>query len=225
MVGDLTNCQRFVRCFHNLRVLFTCAAGTAYVPEMKTCVEKEQVKNCDDPKDRIGKPRARRERTTIIVSFVEVIISANATDSSEEYPTIEADANALDLSAPKGVATKNSAANTPKQFGCQSYCQNQGVCVIVAQSVSCRCPTGYTGLQCQVARKFESTKRSSRCTCICLPPTKEFLIATKDGCDPNPCDNGGTCKVVRLNTISCTCPPGFVGSLCSYSGNVSRASE
>ena len=55
LVGDRSNCQRFVRCFHNLRVLFTCAAGTAYVPDLKTCVEKDLVKNCNDSKDRIGK--------------------------------------------------------------------------------------------------------------------------------------------------------------------------
>jgi hypothetical protein len=55
LVGDRSNCQRFVRCFQNLRVLFTCAKGTAYVPELRTCVPKESVKNCNDSKDRIGK--------------------------------------------------------------------------------------------------------------------------------------------------------------------------
>ncbi|CAF4293543.1 unnamed protein product, partial [Adineta steineri] len=133
LVGDRSNCQRFVRCFHNLRVLFTCATGTAYVPELKTCVDKDLVKNCNDSTDRI-----------------EVTISTNVTQTDEEYPTIEADANALESPAQKGIATKDSAANTPKQFGCASYCQNQGVCSIVAQTVSCRCPTGYSGVQCQV---------------------------------------------------------------------------
>ena len=54
-VGDRSNCQRFVRCFHNLRVLFTCAQGTAYVPDLQTCVATELVNDCDDSKNRIGK--------------------------------------------------------------------------------------------------------------------------------------------------------------------------
>ena len=53
--GDRSNCQRFIRCFHNLRVLFTCGSGTAYVPELQTCVGKELVTDCDDSKHRIGK--------------------------------------------------------------------------------------------------------------------------------------------------------------------------
>ena len=54
-IGDRSNCQRFVRCFHNLRVLFSCASGTAYVPELQTCVAKELVNDCDDSKNRDGK--------------------------------------------------------------------------------------------------------------------------------------------------------------------------
>ncbi len=53
--GDRSNCQRFIRCFHNLRVLFTCPTETAYVPELQTCVGKELVNDCDDSKNRIGK--------------------------------------------------------------------------------------------------------------------------------------------------------------------------
>lgn len=57
LVGDRSNCQRFIRCFHNLRVIFTCAAGTAYSPELKTCVAKESVKDCNSTKNRIGEFR------------------------------------------------------------------------------------------------------------------------------------------------------------------------
>ncbi|CAF2582775.1 unnamed protein product [Rotaria sp. Silwood2] len=53
--GDRSNCQRFIRCFHNLRVVFTCASGTAYVPELKTCVAKELVTDCNDSVNRVGK--------------------------------------------------------------------------------------------------------------------------------------------------------------------------
>jgi hypothetical protein len=85
---------------------------------------------------------------------IDVVITTNVTHSGEEYPTIEADPNALEAPANKEISNKASATNIPKQFGCASYCQNQGVCVLSAQTISCRCPTGYTGLQCQVARKI-----------------------------------------------------------------------
>ena len=86
---------------------------------------------------------------------LDVVISANGTHSEDEYPTIVADANALEAPSQKDITMKGSAANTPKQFGCQSYCQNQGVCTIVSQSVTCQCLNGYTGVQCQVARKLK----------------------------------------------------------------------
>ena len=87
------------------------------------------------------------------------MISTNGTHSDDEYPTIVADANALEAPSQKGISEKGSAANTPKQFGCQSYCQNQGVCTIVSQSVSCQCQNGYSGNQCQVARKFRKKEK------------------------------------------------------------------
>ncbi|CAF1227611.1 unnamed protein product [Rotaria sordida] len=177
-VGDRANCQRFVRCFHNLRVLFTCASGTVYEPKLKTCIEKELVTDCDDSKDR-----------------VEIIISSNVTVSDDDYPTIEADEDALNIISLKDITGKDSSTNVQKQFGCGSYCKNQGLCVIVAQAVTCQCQSGYTGHQCQIT---------------------QFLISTREGCNPNPCDNGATCIEIYPNTINCTCPPGFVGSLCSY---------
>ena len=85
---------------------------------------------------------------------LDIVISTNGTHSDDEYPTIIADINALEGPAQKDISVRGSAANTPKQFGCQSYCQNQGVCAIVSQSVTCQCLNGYTGVQCQVARKF-----------------------------------------------------------------------
>ncbi|MBX7224950.1 MAG: chitin binding domain-containing protein, partial [Chitinophagales bacterium] len=51
--GDRSNCQRFIRCFHNLRVLFTCGSNTAYVPDLKTCVGKELVTDCSNAENRV----------------------------------------------------------------------------------------------------------------------------------------------------------------------------
>ncbi|CAF3378373.1 unnamed protein product [Rotaria socialis] len=178
LVGDISNCSRFVRCFRNVRVLFTCTSGTLYSPKSKSCVDKSLVNDCDDPKER-----------------VEVSIQHDVNVTDDEYPTIEADVNALEILSEKDVASKDIAARSQKGFGCGSYCKNQGQCVIVSQTVSCECPTGYSGVQCQVA---------------------QFLISTREGCNPNPCDNGGICTEIFPNTINCTCLPGFVGSLCSY---------
>lgn len=43
---------------------------------------------------------------------------------------------------------------TPRQFGCSSFCYNQGACVLVGQAITCRCAPGFIGTRCQVARKI-----------------------------------------------------------------------
>ena len=88
---------------------------------------------------------------------IDVVITTNVTQANDDYITIEADPNALESLSQKGISTKDAAANTPKQFGCGSYCQNRGVCVLAAQTVSCQCPNGYGGIQCQIARKIKKT--------------------------------------------------------------------
>ncbi|CAF1211241.1 unnamed protein product [Rotaria sordida] len=175
-VGDRANCQRFVRCFHNLRVLFTCASGTVYEPKLKTCIEKELVTDCDDSKDR-----------------VEIIISSNVTASDDDYPTIEADEDALNIISLKDITGKDSSTNVQKQFGCGSYCKNQGLCVIVAQAVTCQCQSGYTGHQCQI--------------------TPLVVLPLPNQCQPSPCQNGGTCYL-RQGTFGCSCPIGYSGVCC-----------
>ena len=40
-----------------------------------------------------------------------------------------------------------------------------------------------------------------------------FCIWTTATCDPNPCENGGSC-VLRSNSQVCMCLPGFTGGLC-----------
>lgn len=219
LVGDRSNCQRFVRCFNNLRVVFTCAQGTVYDTELRTCAPKDSVQNCDDKKDRI-----------------DIAVSANATQSSEEYPTIIADVHALEAPAQKGFSGKGAAANTPKQFGCPQYCQNQGVCVQVAQAVSCQCATGYTGVFCQVAPVVLAAAAPNVCqpspcqnggTCYlrqgsfgCSCPVGfsgvccEINLAATNPCYTNQCLNGGTCQVVGFNTYQCACPTGFTGPRC-----------
>ncbi|CAF1627731.1 unnamed protein product [Rotaria magnacalcarata] len=177
LVGDMSNCSRFVRCFRNVRVIFTCTSGTLYSPKSKSCVDKSLVNDCDDPKER-----------------VEVSIKQDVNVTDDEYPTIEADVNALEILSEKDVSSKDITARTQKGFGCGSYCKNQGQCVIVSQTVSCECPTGYSGVQCQVAP-------------VVLAP------AAPNQCQPNPCQNGGTCYL-RPGSFGCSCPVGFSGVCC-----------
>jgi len=155
--GDRSNCQRFIRCFHNLRVLFTCASGTAYVPNLQTCVATELVNDCDDSKNRIGKFNIHfLIKIIILISFwIDVTISSNALpDEKDDYPTIAADFNALEAPMQKSFSSRIGVSSTPRQFGCSSFCYNQGVCVLVAQSITCRCAPGFIGTRCQVARKI-----------------------------------------------------------------------
>ncbi|UJR31039.1 hypothetical protein I4U23_018549 [Adineta vaga] len=180
--GDLSNCQRFIRCFHNLRVLFTCASGAAYVPELQTCVSKELVDNCNDSKNR-----------------VEVTISSNTNpNEQDDYPTIEADLNALEAPMQKSLSSNDDIFGTPRQFGCSSFCYNQGTCVLVGQRITCRCPSGFIGVRCQVA---------------------QYAISTRNVCDSNICANGGICVPAQgtLNIVfECVCTPGWTGELCDY---------
>ncbi len=44
---DPANCAKFIRCFYNLRIRFTCPPGTAWENTLKTCVWREYVEACD----------------------------------------------------------------------------------------------------------------------------------------------------------------------------------
>jgi len=175
--GDLSNCQRFIRCFHNLRVIFSCPSGTAYVPELQTCVARELVIDCEDSKNR-----------------EEVIITSNDDqDHTDDYPTIEADLNALEAPMQKSLSSDLGPRPSPRQFGCSSYCYNQGVCVLEGQKITCRCPPGFLGVRCQVAQAALSVKSCPA---------------------PNPCENGGVC-VPTVFSFTCTCPPEWTDDLCT----------
>ena len=52
----------------------------------------------------------------------------------------------------------------------------------------CNCPLGITGIFCETVL---------------------------NQCDPNPCENGGTCIPCSYPSYTCQCLPGFTGNNCS----------
>jgi hypothetical protein len=49
-VADEESCTKFVRCFGNIRIRFTCPPGTAWDSSIKTCIWIEQVEGCQRTK-------------------------------------------------------------------------------------------------------------------------------------------------------------------------------
>ena len=40
-----------------------------------------------------------------------------------------------------------------------------------------------------------------------------YVVLDKDDCDPNPCQNGGTCQD-GIDIHTCNCAPGYTGDNC-----------
>ena len=49
-----------------------------------------------------------------------------------------------------------------------------------------------------------------------------YSVMIPDPCDPDPCQNNGTCEVVSGNA-TCICPPEYTGPTCE--GNIFDGSE
>ena len=91
---------------------------------------------------------------THIEFCLDITITPNALpDGEDDYPTIEADFNSLEVPMQKSLSSDSGISGTPRQFGCSSFCYNQGVCILSGQSISCRCSPGFIGTRCQVSRK------------------------------------------------------------------------
>ncbi len=93
----------------------------------------------------------------LFISFsIEITINSHHTpEEDDDYPTVEADFNALEAPTQKSFSASFGGSISPRQFGCSSFCYNQGVCVLVGQSITCRCAPGFIGIRCQVPRKSE----------------------------------------------------------------------
>lgn len=44
-----------------------------------------------------------------------------------------------------------------------------------------------------------------------------YLLFIVNPCDPNPCDNGGTCQLVGDGSTRCLCPLGYSDDYCDTS--------
>jgi hypothetical protein len=65
---------------------------------------------------------------------------------------------------------------------------------------------------------ISTTVTSSEGANVALRPKLEVCYQLPDPCDPNPCQNGGTCDIAE-GAAACTCPPGFTGALCELDVN------
>ncbi|XP_075162494.1 cubilin homolog [Haematobia irritans] len=77
--------------------------------------------------------------------------------------------------------------STPISNSCEQHiCQNNGTCLLTGRGTSCLCPSGYSGALCETA----------------------------DGCHPNPCENGASCKPLSNKLFKCSCQRGSTGKRC-----------
>ncbi|XP_074657932.1 uncharacterized protein LOC141910943 [Tubulanus polymorphus] len=68
-------------------------------------------------------------------------------------------------------------------------CSNGGECYSVDGKPVCDCPPNFSGDLCEIVG---------------------------DPCDPNPCQNGGTCSKNELGEANCACTNSFAGPLCKF---------
>lgn len=51
-----------------------------------------------------------------------------------------------------------------------------------------------------------------------VTPTEPVGMAPPNRCQPNPCQQGGTCIPIGTTDFSCQCPPAFTGKTCTEVG-------
>jgi hypothetical protein len=205
--ADQESCTKFIRCFGNIRIRFTCPPGTAWEDSLNTCVWIEQVQGCK---------RTNQQR------------KLDLTNNTIIY---EADVNAL-KDIPVGQTLDEARILgpivTPKQYQC-SYC-GSGACAIVVNTVQCLCGTN----QCQPSTAPTTVQPRNPCTSNpcrnggqCVPLGAGFICncpvqftgnlceaPAPTPCQPNPCQNGGTCIPQGTTSFICQCPSTFYGYCC-----------
>lgn len=205
--ADAQNCTKFIRCFHNLRIKFTCGPGTAWEDTLKTCVWKEYVESCGDT-------RSVKQRVLGDDSDLDMFEAAPDALKNVAFGRTLVEARAL------------GPIVTPKQYRC-SMCST-GMCGMAANTIQCYCGPA----QCQPAATFPPQPRNPCLLNPCLNGGQ--CISQGDGficscpstfagnrceapantpCQPNPCLYGGICTP-QGNTFVCQCPPNYTGRCC-----------
>ncbi|KAJ8264742.1 hypothetical protein GJAV_G00153460 [Gymnothorax javanicus] len=105
-------------------------------------------------------------------------------------------------------------------------CKNNGKCESRGGSYTCTCSTPYTGRRCQKVIDFCKgikcghgdcviTAKPPYYECKCRPPFQPPTCRRASPCNPNPCQNGGSCiSGLTRSSVRCECPPGLTGKLC-----------
>uniref|UniRef100_A0A673BLA4 Crumbs cell polarity complex component 2b n=1 Tax=Sphaeramia orbicularis TaxID=375764 RepID=A0A673BLA4_9TELE len=111
-------------------------------------------------------------------------------------------------------------------------CENKGICLSNGstdpnhRTYKCLCPPHYTGVNCsEIIGKENCDRICENGTCIKMSATSFKCICDirvsgppceprRTPCDPDPCDNGGTCEE-RPDGFVCHCPERFGGIYCN----------
>ncbi|XP_048590163.1 protein eyes shut homolog [Nematostella vectensis] len=118
----------------------------------------------------------------------------------------------------------------------RSPCQNQATCLDInaglRDAYNCSCVPGFTGKNCEINIDDCASRpclNGGLCvdgvnsySCLCQPDINgdNCEIVTPNRCQPNPCENGGTCDRTVGNdgsrsNYSCTCVSGYTGRNCT----------
>ncbi|CAF1035730.1 unnamed protein product [Adineta ricciae] len=206
---DANNCTKFIRCFGNIRIRFTCAAGTAWENSLKTCVWTEQVEACK---------RVHQQRK----------VETETTNGMVIYDADEDALNNIAVGRTLDEARALGPIVTPKQYRC-SFC-GTGVCGIIVNTIQCICgnnpcppaPTQPTTIQPRNPCAVNPCLNGGQCipsgqgfVCNC-PETytgNRCEAPAPTPCQPNPCQNGGTC-IPQGSSFVCQCPTMYNGFCC-----------
>ncbi|XP_068707230.1 fibropellin-1-like [Montipora foliosa] len=105
----------------------------------------------------------------------------------------------------------------------KSPCLHGGTCFNALDTFICHCPPRYTGNNC-TTDKCDRCDEQANCltgTCECkhgFVGNGFTCIPVGNPCQPNPCENGGTCNRGHGGKLfECVCKEGFTGNKCEVS--------